>query len=472
MPIEAAKHITNYAECEVYQEMMKRTGVNLEFIHPAQGEEKTQFNLLVASGDLPDILGQMDYYAGGSDASVKDGISIDLNEYVKEYAPDFYKAATSDIVVYRDLVNQDEEFFAFALIKDRMPPFERLNVRKDVMEELGIEEIPETIADYEAAFEKMKAAGMTGFCLPTNGYAIQFSRPFDVMNGFQLDADGKVIFGQVQEGFKQYLELMADWYQKGYISSDFMSLTGNDVGALFDSKKLGFYINPVGNTFTHAEIGGYDFTPLPYPRLEEGQQLHLETVSINKVEGNWTTVSSQCEYPEIAVQFLNYTYTQEGADLANWGIEGLSWNEVNGEKVFTDRVLKNPDVDRVSAQYIYKLHLIPKLAEPDVVCGTNIVYSDKSREYRMMWSDDDTIDDTMVLPGVLLTKEDNAERAKIMTEINTYVDEMVLKFITGAAPLSDWDAFVAQVESMNLARALELTQNAYDVYMEKQLPEG
>ena len=206
MPIEAAKHITNYAECEVYQEMMKRTGVNLEFIHPAQGEEKTQFNLLVASGDLPDILGQMDYYAGGSDASVKDGISIDLNEYVKEYAPDFYKAATSDIVVYRDLVNQDEEFFAFALIKDRMPPFERLNVRKDVMEELGIEEIPETIADYEAAFEKMKAAGMTGFCLPTNGYAIQFSRPFDVMNGFQLDADGKVIFGQVQEGFKQKSE--------------------------------------------------------------------------------------------------------------------------------------------------------------------------------------------------------------------------------------------------------------------------
>ena len=73
LPPAAAKVITNYAEAEVYQEIMKNTGVNLEFLHPTAGQEKAQFNLLVASGDLPDIVMQQNFYTGGPAASVADG---------------------------------------------------------------------------------------------------------------------------------------------------------------------------------------------------------------------------------------------------------------------------------------------------------------------------------------------------------------------------------------------------------------
>ena len=39
-----------------FKELMKRTGVEIEFIHPPAGEEASQLNLMVASGDLPDLI--------------------------------------------------------------------------------------------------------------------------------------------------------------------------------------------------------------------------------------------------------------------------------------------------------------------------------------------------------------------------------------------------------------------------------
>ncbi|MCI8623705.1 MAG: extracellular solute-binding protein [Provencibacterium sp.] len=467
LPPPAAKHYTNYAETEIYQEIMKRTGVNLEFTHPTAGEEKAQFNLMVASGDFPDIVQQMDYYTGGPSASVADGLCIDLTPMLEEYAPDYYRAIRSTDKIYREATDADERVSAFGLIKDRMPPFQRAAIQNAVMDELGIEKIPETIAEYEAAFEKMKAAGIQGICPPKNGYMIMFSRAFDAKNGWHLDKEGKVVFGQLQDGFKEYIDMLHAWYEKGYISPDFMSLSDQDKGALFDQKMLGIFLNPVDLTYTRAKAAGYEFEVLPYPRKELGQALHMEEVSVNNIEGHWTSVTTASKYPEIAVQYLNYGYSEEGAELFNYGIEGLSWNWEGDKRVFTDHMLNNPEIDRAAAQHVLKLHQLPKFSDPDILCNPNVIGDAKALELRMKYSDDTTIDNSMILPPIQLTQEQNAERAKIMSEINTYADEMVLKFITGSAPMSDWDAFKEQIQSMNIDRAREITQQAYDSYMSK-----
>ena len=39
-----------------YQETEKKTGIHIEFQHPAVGQEKNQFNLLMSSGDYPDVI--------------------------------------------------------------------------------------------------------------------------------------------------------------------------------------------------------------------------------------------------------------------------------------------------------------------------------------------------------------------------------------------------------------------------------
>ena len=54
-----------------------------------------------------------------------------------------------------------------------------------------------------------------------------------------------------------------------------------------------------------------------------------------------------------------------------------------------------------------------------------------------------------------------------MTDINTYVDEMTLKFITGTASLDDYDAYLEQLKKMGMEEAIEITQTQYEAFMNK-----
>ena len=51
-----------------------------------------------------------------------------------------------------------------------------------------------------------------------------------------------------------------------------------------------------------------------------------------------------------------------------------------------------------------------------------------------------------------------------MNEINTYRDEMTLKFILGTESLDNFDKFVDTMNQMNLKRAIEIENSALDRY--------
>ena len=66
--------------------LMENTGVDITFLHPPTGGENEQFNLLVADGDLPDV---MEYhwqnYPGGPEKAISDGVIVSLNDIVPVY---------------------------------------------------------------------------------------------------------------------------------------------------------------------------------------------------------------------------------------------------------------------------------------------------------------------------------------------------------------------------------------------------
>ena len=56
LPASLATHVQSYNEVAMYQYLEEKTGVHIEFIHPAAGQENEQFNLLLASRDFPDMI--------------------------------------------------------------------------------------------------------------------------------------------------------------------------------------------------------------------------------------------------------------------------------------------------------------------------------------------------------------------------------------------------------------------------------
>ena len=91
--------ITNdWNDNEFYQEMEKRTGVHLEFETVSNADYQTNFNLMIASGNLADLIYVgASYYSDGVDAAIDDGYFLDLTDLVPEYMPNYNAIRTSDV---------------------------------------------------------------------------------------------------------------------------------------------------------------------------------------------------------------------------------------------------------------------------------------------------------------------------------------------------------------------------------------
>ena len=54
----SADVVSDYDEKLCYQVAQEATGIDIQWIHPPQGQDKEQFNLLVVSDSLPDKIGR------------------------------------------------------------------------------------------------------------------------------------------------------------------------------------------------------------------------------------------------------------------------------------------------------------------------------------------------------------------------------------------------------------------------------
>ena len=73
-------------------------------------------------------------------------------------------------------------------------------------------------------------------------------------------------------------------------------------------------------------------------------------------------------------------------------------------------------------------------------------------------------DGAYVMPPITMTSDEGSTYANIMSDIQTYVDEMTNRFIMGLEPMENYDAFVEQILSMDIEAAQEVQQAALDRY--------
>ena len=66
------------------------------------------------------------------------------------------------------------------------------------------------------------------------------------------------------------------------------------------------------------------------------------------------------------------------------------------------------------------------------------------------------------IPPVTATPEESTELAKIMTDLNTLVDEMTLKIILGTEPVDSFEKYVEKFNNVKLSRAIEIKKASLD----------
>lgn len=469
----AAIMTTDWNDNEFYQEMERRTGVHLEFEMVSSADYQTNFNLMIASGNLADMIYVgASYYAEGVDAAIDDGYFLDLTDLVDEYMPNYEKVRTSD-VQYELLSTTDSGRLGavYELRQSKQGPWLGLWIRQDWLDDLGLE-TPVTFDDYHevlTAFKNEKGA-TAPLILNFSGSDGEFgtmSGGLNVLNSWQLDETGKVNFGPYMDAWKEYVTIMHQWYTEGLIDPDFMATderTADMAKVVTGASGVFAALYTMPSVYEAAsEDPNMNLAPVNPPVMNEGDEGHIR-LRDSYTSGN-TAISADSENWEVALRWLDYLYTDEGALLANYGVEGdtFEFNE-DGEPEFTDKILANENgwtMTQTVASYLCPSAGIANWSDwTRELAGV----PEKDQACYDVWSE--FSDDWRLPSSVTLTQDESTERAALYADISTIVKEQTAQFISGALDIEEnWDAYISALEASGMERAIEITQAAYDRYL-------
>lgn len=469
----AAIMTTDWNDNEFYQEMERRTGVHLEFEMVSSADYQTNFNLMIASGNLADMIYVgASYYAEGVDAAIDDGYFLDLTDLVDEYMPNYEKIRTSDIQ-YELLSTTDSGRLGavYELRQSKQGPWLGLWIRQDWLDDLGLD-TPVTFDDYHevlTAFKNEKGA-TAPLILNFSGSDGEFgtmSGGLNVLNSWQLDETGKVNFGPYMDAWKEYVTIMHQWYTEGLIDPDFMATderTADMAKVVTGASGVFAALYTMPSVYEAAsEDPNMNLAPVNPPVMNEGDEGHIR-LRDSYTSGN-TAISADSENWEVALRWLDYLYTEEGALLANYGVEGDTFEfDENGEPVFTDKILNNENgwtMTQTVASYLCPSAGIANWSDwTRELAGV----PEKDQACYDVWSE--FSDDWRLPSSVTLTQDESTERAALYADISTIVKEQTAQFISGALDIEEnWDAYISALEASGMERAIEITQAAYDRYL-------
>lgn len=461
-----ARQILDLNETLFFQEMERITGVHIEWQMPPVGQHNEQFSLLINSGDLPDIIThETDMsYPGGGDKAIQDGAYLRLNELIEEHAPN-YSALINSTPDFSSQSKTDEgNIWGFSMVEEkRQGAWLGMVVRQDWLDKLGME-TPVTLDDWHEMLTRFKNEldAEAPMLMEVDGTwnCEEILSAFDVGSRF-YQVDGVAKYGPIEPGYREYVELMRQWYAEGLIDQEFN--TRSDASDLISNDEVGAYREGFYMLRARKQTAvapDFRLVGVPTPVKAEGDVVHLRQ-SNNYVRGYETAITTACKNPELAVKYLDFIYSDEGYLLSNYGVEGVTYNfDENGEPQLSDLIVNNPDGKGVNdAIHYYLLHHGPMNRVWDRDAAG---YTDDENACESIWN---TADDTWVMPPITMNATEGTEFANIMADIDNLVNEMTVKFIMGMADMSEYDAFVDQIKAMRIDEALGYQQAALDRYL-------
>jgi putative aldouronate transport system substrate-binding protein len=145
--------------------------------------------------------------------------------------------------------------------------------------------------------------------------------------------------------------------------------------------------------------------------------------------------------------------------MYNFGIEGESYTIENGVPTFTDTIMAN---EKYNSQQMLSQYTVPNGPYPMHEEKSTNTFPQQDEAVKV-WSETDAA--KHILPAFITpTVDESKQVAQTMTAVNTYMEEMFIKFVMGNEPLDKYDGFVKQLEEMGVRDVITIYQGAMDRY--------
>ncbi len=463
----------------VIQELADATGVRLNIKAQSQAAGQTNTDLMIASGDYPDLIGNLSY-STGMDAAIEDEVVVNIKDYIADWAPDYYKyLIADDEKLWKGVQTDLGNIGVFATVGTEQEVSDGMMVFQYMLDELGFTvDGMRTLDDYEAYLTAAKS---------TYGMASPLYLPGDFMldgdaicNAFgvslKIDAitgdlpwtveNGEVKFGYLEDGFADYITLMNSWYEKGLIDSDTAShpteYKNEDQIGLIAGKEIAVFNRGSGLIDLFCNISGESVVPAYFPTVNEGDQLHIGGPADQISGESGLVITTGCDDLELAMKFCNYLYTDEFYIPSNYGVEGETYTiDENGEPQFMEWVYTTQGRTFSSVMMDYQL-----FTQVDANVETP-GQSEAALSCAPMWGSN--IDSENDYPAAAaMNLDENDQYTQKAGDILTLCQQYTAKFITGEMPLSEIESFQQMLIDTGIQDCIDAKQTAYDRYMSRE----
>ncbi|NLG26037.1 MAG: hypothetical protein GX558_11820, partial [Clostridiales bacterium] len=399
---------------------------------------------------------------------------IRLDDLIAQHAPDIARLFADYPTLKGLLTAPDGGVYSIAdtpMFVNDMVVQNALFIRQDWLDALGLS-TPSTIEDWYAVLTAFKGHDNTAFgspAVPFSGMGGNVGDSVKVFMGayglpvggseWWYDGEGKVFYVYGTPEFKSFLAEMNKWYDEGLLDvemtrdeANFQSLVATDVVGAFStlSERVAQYDGLL------ATAGAQGNHALVVPPMTGDRPL------LTKRSATWSHygITRDCADPELAIRWLNFVWgSDEGVTFTEWGMKGQTYDiDADGNKYYTDFVLNNPDgLDPYNALRSLGISNTVLVRTPaEVYTALNkgspaIPYAEALLDKRVE-----------AFPVMMATTDEQAVVDRIEPDLRTFTNESVAKFITGAQPLDEYDAYVDTLNSIGLSELAAVRQAQFD----------
>lgn len=466
-------------ELKWYDEAEKRTGIHVEYVEGPDdfNDVYAEIDQRIISNTLPDAvmtkLTQTNVYG-------PQGAFADLAPYISKYAPNLQKYI-DDNPDYKALVTDDSGAI-YGLVKESPIFTDYLAYRADHLEKAGIDVTSiKTVNDFTEAMRTLKshysADNPNYYPLEGRENPIRFAAWFGCPSNISAEESNGIYVGHQKDGSLDIMderaytmvETMKTWYDEGLINPEFAANTrteGDWEAAMINGNGTFEY-----DYYNRAEWfmanGGTEADPdyrmgVMDMFWDENGNILKGTSSCKYNEECVTAVNAQCSEEKIKtiLTFLDYFYSEDGITLANYGVEGESFEtQADGSKEFIVDYAAEEATPEGEKRWSF-------LSDRFTVCkpvDNDAFFAWNSPLIAEAAGRINTDENMMESYNIKYTAEQTEELSNLVATVFDAEIAGIVSFVTGNKEFNadTWRAFQEEMNSLGLSRIEEIQLEAY-----------
>lgn len=471
-----------------WQELLEKTNVKIELI----GWTNDTITAMFANDELGDII-----LCGGSGADnmfngfAAEGVLAALEEYVDdpEVVPNMFATIWAECPEARaTFTNPDGSLYTMGTYSMNRTTFVEgyLNVYKpwlDTWAADGGKSTIENVEDYEAFMKYVTTHDMNG-----NGEEDEIGVYFaqNVNSGIEsylgmyglptkdgtyenyvtlLEGTTETAFIPQMDEWKDFIKLMAKWWEAGYISEGCFTDTWSNYGYQYNTNKtktvqIATMYGKPGTT----HVGYKDYVAIAPFKLGEADVRWYIHPGYMGSKSSWA-VPAASENIELAVRFMDLMYTTEASIRIQYGEADSPWRTTFEDGTFIANTVSNNAYDKIWATKDVNMQCLnlPKITSSEMLelqipTDADQANMDKYDMYEEYLNQD-------VWPRPYTASEDQDRLKELRTDIFNLVNEKRADWITGKSDIdAEWDQFQADLITAGIEEFVEIMQSAYDFW--------